>query len=66
MLEGILMAPGNKSESEAIRCVACGQFISYDDCQQNILTTFHFIPDSHFGPEVSEWTCKKCNSKGLG
>lgn len=47
---------------QPVRCVECGQFISL---QSAIDGTAHheFEPDNHFGPERSEWTCKRCAAK---
>jgi len=45
-----------------IQCNWCGRFISYKDLDENKATT-EFTPDSHFGPEVIEHTCKKCNEE---
>lgn len=39
------------------KCVACGKFKAWDE-----LTETHFIPLNEFGPEESEFTCKKCLS----
>jgi hypothetical protein len=38
------------------RCVECGKFMN---CEE-IDARNHFEPDSHFGPEVSVWTCGPC------
>lgn len=45
------------------RCVACGKFIPYSQMGEGGKAVFHFIPDNHFGPEVSEWTCEPCVMK---
>jgi uncharacterized protein with PIN domain len=42
------------------RCVACGRFIAYRDIEQGV-AHYHFIPDSHFGPEEEWWECPECN-----
>lgn len=49
------------SEREpAIKCVSCGQFIPYSEMERGGGAEFYFEPDSHKGPEISEWTCAKC------
>jgi hypothetical protein len=47
----------------ATKCVSCGQFVSYDSMQDGS-ALFYFEPDSHKGPEVSEWTCFRCVRSG--
>ena len=42
-----------------IKCVKCGCFISYSDID-NEKVDVYFEPDSHFGPEVIEFTHKAC------
>jgi hypothetical protein len=42
-----------------ITCADCGRFISYADCLDG--ARFRFEPLSEFGPERSEWICKRCN-----
>lgn len=49
-------APG---ESSAIKCSSCGKFISHEQMMSGD-ASYHFEPDSHRGPEVSEWTCREC------
>lgn len=44
------------------KCDGCGRFISYEEMESGE-AQFHFEPDSHFGPEVSEWVCAACLSK---
>lgn len=41
------------------KCVVCGKFIP---CSQmgDGGAEFYFEPDSHKGPEISEWTCAEC------
>lgn len=39
------------------KCVECGRWFSMNDYEEG---HFHFIPLNEFGPEESEWTCKKC------
>ncbi len=46
--------------SAYIKCAACGKFIPYSEMIDGGGARFTFEPDSHKGPEVSEWTCKKC------
>lgn len=43
----------------SIKCVYCGRFISHADMQTGE-ALFSFEPLSEFGPEVSEWTCRRC------
>lgn len=43
-----------------IKCVECGRFIPYSQMEFGGGARFYFEPDSHKGPEVSEWTCKEC------
>jgi hypothetical protein len=43
-----------------VRCVVCGRFIPYAQMAQRGGAKFYFEPDSHKGPEVSEWTCAQC------
>jgi hypothetical protein len=45
-----------------IICVACGRFVALAEMQDGS-AVFHFEPDSHKGPEVSEWTCAACVAK---
>jgi hypothetical protein len=45
------------------KCVSCGQFVSYHAMQDGS-ARFYFEPDSHRGPEVSEWTCFRCVRSG--
>jgi hypothetical protein len=42
------------------RCVECGKFRKWAE-----LTETHFIPLNEFGPEESEFTCKKCLNNHL-
>jgi hypothetical protein len=42
------------------RCAECGQFFSESQMVAGGGARFHFEPDNHFGPEVSEWTCAAC------
>ena len=42
------------------RCDRCGKFIAYDDFDNGALRVF-VEPDSHFGPEIYETLCIKCN-----
>lgn len=48
--------------SDYVKCCSCGKFISHNDIQTGA-ASFYFEPDSHKGPEISEWTCKKCNDE---
>jgi hypothetical protein len=41
----------------AIKCDACGKFMSYKDLNEG---HFHFIPLNEFGPEEMSWTHRKC------
>jgi hypothetical protein len=43
-----------------IKCADCGQFIAYADIDAG-LCKFEFEPDSHFGPEVADWSCCRCS-----
>lgn len=45
--------------SDGIKCVGCGRFISREEIDAG-RAAFLFEPDSHFGPERSEWTCSNC------
>lgn len=45
-----------------IKCAACGKFIPYADMQSG-RASFRHEPSSHFGPEVSEWTCAICEKR---
>ena len=51
-----------RSLEPPIRCVGCGQFIGYADIDAG-LCRFDFEPDSHFGPEVADWSCPKCSEQ---
>lgn len=42
-----------------IKCSSCGKFISYHEIIRNKAECY-FEPDSYFGPEIIEYTCKKC------
>jgi len=44
------------------RCVCCGKFIAYKEMEGGG-ARFYFEPDSHKGPEISEWRCKQCVEK---
>jgi hypothetical protein len=44
---------------ERIKCSGCGRFVPYSQMQDGS-AHFYFEPDSHKGPEVSEWTCARC------
>ena len=46
-----------------VKCVSCGKFVGYDEMTDGS-ASFYFEPDNHFGPEVSEWTCKRCVAEG--
>ena len=52
------------------KCAVCGRFVPYSEMEPEGGAKFYFEPDSHFGPEVSEWTCHNCNREhprnGLG
>lgn len=50
------------SEQSSIKCVECGQFVSYESMTDGS-ASFYFEPDNHFGRERSEWTCAKCVNK---
>jgi hypothetical protein len=45
------------------KCVSCGKFIPYSQMGEGGGAVFYFEPDSHKGPEVSEWTCVECVRK---
>ncbi len=47
-----------------MRCICCGRFLSYEEMQDGT-AHFYFEPDSHKGPEVSDWECAKCVAKWL-
>lgn len=47
--------------TEQVKCEWCGKFISYADMGSGA-ASFHFEPDSHKGPEISEWTCASCET----
>lgn len=47
-----------------IQCAACGKFISYAAIDAGE-AKFEFTPDSHFGPEESEWVHRACDSGRL-
>lgn len=47
----------------AIPCTCCGKFMAYAEMDDGGGATFHFEPLSEFGPEVSEWTCRRCNNQ---
>lgn len=49
--------------NDAIKCDACGRFISYAEMQEGGGARFYFEPDSHRGPERCEWTCEQCLDK---
>ena len=51
--------PHSQPDSAPIRCFDCGKFVSYDNMESGA-ARFYFVPDNHFGPERSEWTCAKC------
>ena len=51
---------GTKSLSSPVSCADCGRFIAYADLEAG-LCKFTFQPDSEFGPEVAEWSCKVCS-----
>lgn len=62
------MSESTRTEAEAvaergIRCAECGRFISHADMQSGA-ARFDFTPDSHFGPEINEWTCPTCLGTG--
>lgn len=42
-----------------VKCYHCGKFISRKDIEE-AKAKFHFVPDSHFGPEESYWEHVKC------
>jgi hypothetical protein len=44
--------------TSAIKCGGCGKFIPYEDCLDG--ARYEFEPLSEFGPERSEWICKRC------
>ncbi len=48
-------------QTERVKCVACGRFVSYKEMEAGT-ASFRFEPDSHKGPEISEWTCARCNN----
>lgn len=45
-------------QSAGNRCAECNRFKTWAE-----LTPTRFIPDSPFGPEVSEFTCRGCLEK---
>ena len=49
----------------SVKCVSGpGRFVSFAEMQDDS-AKFHFEPDSHKGPEVSEWTCAACAAKSV-
>ena len=44
-----------------IRCVCCGRFIPYREIDDG-KASFYFEPDSHKGPEISEWSHNVCRT----
>jgi hypothetical protein len=46
-----------------IKCCGCGRFIPYSEMDEGGGARFYFEPDSHRGPEISEWTCAACMDK---
>lgn len=51
-----------RSLAPPVRCADCGQFIAYAEIDAG-LCKFKFEPDSHFGPEVADWSCAGCSGK---
>jgi hypothetical protein len=47
-----------------VKCAICGQFISNKDFERGLVKS-HFTPDTHFGPEESEFEHVKCRQKEL-
>lgn len=41
------------------RCVECGRFIGLGEMADGS-ACFRLTPDHAFGPEVVEWTCRRC------
>ena len=48
-----------------IPCDYCGKFMSYAEMEPGGGATFYFEPLNEFGPEVAEWTCKRCNEQQI-
>ena len=44
----------------SVKCARCGRFVGYDETTEGGGASVHFEPDSHFGPEICEWTCATC------
>ena len=57
---GVDLASGVDRTCVAIKCAACGHFIAYAEMEDGGGARFYFEPDSHKGPEISEWTCARC------
>lgn len=49
-----------------IKCVSCGRYIPHEDMLgygkpgKKVAARYTYEPDSHFGPEISEWECRAC------
>ena len=43
--------------ADRIRCAECGKFLAVEQLPH---ARHRFEPDSHFGPEISEWTGPCC------
>jgi hypothetical protein len=46
-------------EKKMVKCCTCGRFVGLHEMASGA-AKFHFVPDNHFGPEETEWTCGKC------
>jgi hypothetical protein len=61
------MADTSEQEDRAdkalrVKCVDCGRFIAFSEMSEDGGARFYFEPDSHKGPEISEWTCARCTA----
>jgi hypothetical protein len=45
------------------RCCGCGHFLSYDEMAEGGGAHCDFTPLNEFGPEVIDWTCRRCVEK---
>lgn len=48
----------------SIKCASCGKFIPYKEMKDGGGAKYFYEPDSEYGHEISEWTCKACTDKG--
>jgi hypothetical protein len=57
------LSKNKRYKTSPIKCVSCGQFISYKDLYAGMAVEDRYEPDNAFGPEICEFIHIKCRQK---